>query len=220
MILPGIVGRVRGLLAGNYPENREDEQFHMTPLGDGQIAQALPPLAEIVRLGNSWQSISQVYTALTALPTTVGIFGVWNGEPDNGKSYIIDSLAVVKILADTIQVDELGYFVTTVRAPVAPITDGGAAIVSLSGRRSYDGKARTAAGVTTVAGRWDHIGTSPDMAAALAGTGWQTMDVPLFGRYIVPPGAMFAAHRAEVTATAGKFRLVIRWHEVQLPVVS
>ena len=46
-----IAGRVRGLFAGNYPENREDEQFIMNSRGDQMVAESLPPLTEIVRLG-------------------------------------------------------------------------------------------------------------------------------------------------------------------------
>jgi hypothetical protein len=41
-MLNKIVGRVRGLFAGNYPENREDEQFHLNNRGDQIIAQGCP----------------------------------------------------------------------------------------------------------------------------------------------------------------------------------
>ena len=53
-----IVGRVRGLNASTGTENREDEQLHLDPCGDGYIAQGLPALAELVRLGDSWQVLS------------------------------------------------------------------------------------------------------------------------------------------------------------------
>jgi hypothetical protein len=48
-----IAGRVRGLFAGNYPENREDEQFHLNSRGDQLVAQALPepPYALWVEIG-------------------------------------------------------------------------------------------------------------------------------------------------------------------------
>lgn len=220
MTVRGIVGRVRGLMAGNYPENREDEQFHLTPLGDQQMVQGLPERAEIVRHGDSWQAIRTSYTALTALPTTAFIMSIWNGEPDNGKSYVIDSVFSMKIAVDTIQVDSIGLFVQLVRPPVAPVTDAGLAIVSLSGRKSYDGRARLVEGGTAISGRWDLLGDSPQNAPALAGTAWQMWDVSVYGKYIVPPGGVFGFHRAEVTATANKFRAGFRWHEVRLPLLS
>lgn len=220
MGLQGVVGRVRGLIPGNYAENREDEQFHISPLGDQIITLSLPELTEIVRHGDSWQALSSTYTALTALPTTTGIFGLWNGEPDNGKVYVIDSMAVVKVVVDTTQVDKTSYFVQLVRPPVATPTDDGTTKQSLSGRKTYDGRARWVANPTTVSGRWDTVGTSPKDADALAGTGWQCWDIPLFGKYVVPPGGLFAFHRSEITATANKFRAVIRWHEVRLPIIS
>jgi hypothetical protein len=214
-----LVGRIRGLAPGGYAEGQEEQQFHIGSRGDGLVVDGLPLLAEIVRHGDSWQVMSATYTALTAVPTTAAIFSLWNGEPDNGKSYVIDSVAVVKVLADTTQVDKTSAFYQLVKPPVAAIVDGGTVIRSLCGRKSYDGRARTIDGGTTISGRWDPAGTSPYDATALAGTGWQTFDENMRGRYIVPPGGQFSVHRAEVTATSAKFRVTFRWHEVRLPIV-
>lgn len=215
-----LVGRVRGPTPGTYAEGQEEQQFHLNSLGDQIVVYGLPPLADVVRHGDSWQAMSAVYTALTAVPTTAAIFSLWNGEPDNGKCYIIDSVAVVKVLADTIQVDKTSAFYQLVRPPVTAPSAGASVITSLCGRKSYDGKARVLDGGTTVSGRWDAAGTSPPDATALAGTGWTAWDEKMNGRYVVPPGGMFSVHRAEVTATANKFRVTFRWHEVRLPVVS
>jgi hypothetical protein len=219
-MLHKIAARVRGLQVIDAPENREDEQLQINSFGDEMMAQALPDLAEIVRLGNSWQVMSAVYTALTAVPTTAAIFTIWNGEPGGGKSYVIDSVAVVKVVADTTQVDSTSAFYQLVRPPVAPVSDAGIEIQSLSGRKFYDGKARTVNGGVTFANRWEMGGTSPHPATALAGTGWQVFEEKMNGRFVVPPTAQFSVHRAEVTATANKFRVTFRWHEIQLPVVS
>jgi hypothetical protein len=215
-----IAFRVRGLnTSGSYPENREDEQLHCTTDGSVILTDGLPNRTEQVRLGDSYQVMSAAFTALTAVPTTTGIFGLWNGEPGNGRCYAIDSVAVFKILIDTTQIDDAALYVQLVRPPVAALTDASITIQSMSGRYSYGGRARKAAAVTTVSGRWDAVGTLPKCADALAGTAWQCLDVDLMGRYLVPPGGLFAFHVAEVTATASKWRGVIRWHEVQGPYV-
>ena len=86
-----ILGRVRGLNPGSSPENKEDEQFHICPTGDQPTVQGLPELTEIVRLGNSWQMMGAASAGLTAVPTTAGLLTLWNGEPDNGNIYVIDS---------------------------------------------------------------------------------------------------------------------------------
>jgi hypothetical protein len=89
-----IAGRVRGLFAGNYPENREDEQFHLNPRGDQCVAQGLPELTELTRMGWSWQvKNSTGLNSGTGLPTTTSGLTIWNGESDTGKCYAIDSVA-------------------------------------------------------------------------------------------------------------------------------
>lgn len=216
------MGRVRGQNPGNYPENREDEQFQLCSTGEQYVSQAMLPQAEIVRLGDSWQVLSATWTALTATPTTVMIQRLWNGEPDTGKLYVIDAVIVCKIIIDVTTDDLFSVFAQQVGPPVAAITDDATTLRSLSGRVSYDGRARKDSGTaaSAVSGRWTVIGTSATQAAAIAGSAWQTLEIPLRGQYVIPPGGAFGIHVAEVTATASTFRSVIRWHEVRLPAVS
>src|SRR5882762_9231390 len=106
-----IAGRVRGLFAGNYPENREDEQFHLNNRGDQVVSQGLPELTELVRLGGSWQvALSTGLAALTALPTTTAGLSLWNGEPSNGKCYAIDSFGSTEEVLDATQTDVTAIF--------------------------------------------------------------------------------------------------------------
>jgi len=215
-----IVGRVRGLNAATGTENREDEKLHLTPCGDGYMVQGLPELAEIVRLGDSWQVLSAAWTALTAVPTTVAIQRIWNGEPGNGKVYVIDSVCVFRPIIDVTTDDSFCVFAQNVRAPIvtAVPTDDGTVIRGLSGK-TYGGRARKDTGTANsgVTGRWDFIGSAPYTATAIAGTAWACVDIPLLGRYVIPPGGAFDIHAAEITATASGLRSCIRWHEVQIP---
>jgi hypothetical protein len=218
-----IVARVRGREVGNYAENRDDEQLHMAATGDGLIANGLPELAEIVRLGDSWVTgLTASATALTAVPTTAAIFGLWNGEPGGGRSYVIDSVMAVKFIIDVTTNDLFTLWGQQVRAPVATPADSALAIRSLCGCYAYGGRARTVTNaIATLANRWDSLDNGGnDQAPAIAGSAWRTVDIPLRGRYIVPPGGAFCMHVSEVTATASTFRLYVRWHEVRAHTLS
>lgn len=216
-----IAGRVRGLFAGNYPENREDEQFHLNSRGDQLVAQTLPERTEIVRLGDSWQvMLASGVAPLTAIPTTTAGLTLWNGEAANGKSYIIDAVFCTEGVVDATQSNMTSLFVMLQRPPVTAPTDAALAIRSLSGRQAYAGRARTVAGGTVVNDGWFPAGTSAPAAAAAAGSAWKTLDWPLNGLYIIPPGGSFNIHAAKAAATAAQCFIGVRWHEAQLIVKS
>lgn len=216
-----IAGRVRGLFAGNYPENREDEQIHLNSRGDLLVSQSMPSSAEIVRMGDSWQvSTSSATAPATALPTTTGALNLWNGENSNGKSYVIDSVQAYEIVVDATQSNCTTIFAMLVRPPVAAPTDAALTFRSLSGRNAYSGRARTTVNASVTNDGWFAIGTSAPVAAAVAGSAWKCIDIPLNGVYIVPPGGQFCVQAAKVAATAGQMQFSIRWHEVQMIVKS
>ena len=216
-----IAGRVRGLFAGNYPENREDEQFHLNSRGDQIVAQGLPERTELVRLGDSWQvSNATATSSATGLPTTTAGLQLWNGEPSSGKSYVIDSVAATEAVVDSTQSDCTALMVCNNKTPVATPTDAGLVIRSMSGR-TYGGKARTIlTGTTMVNDGWFPAGNSVAPAPAVAGSGWKQTDVDLRGMYIVPPGGQFNIQSVKVAAAASQMIFTIRWHEVQLIVKS
>lgn len=215
-----LVGRVRGTEPGNYAENRDTEQFHINSIGDQIVSQGLPTLTEIVRLGDSWQVMGAASTGLTAVPTTAGLLTLWNGEPGNGKFYVIDSIAAQKIIIDVTTNDVATVFAQIIRPPMAAPTDAALAIRSLNGKYTYGGRARTVATGTTIANRWDSIGGIPNVSAAIAGSAWACLDQNVLGKYIIPPGGAISLTASEVTATASTFRFTIRWHEVLAPLVS
>jgi hypothetical protein len=216
-MLVKIAGRVRGLFAGNYPENREDEQGHLNSRGDLIVAQSLPPKAELVRMGDSWQvKTTTGLQAKTALPTTANIaMGLWNGEPASGKSYVIDSVVTDCRIVDSTQVGTLTLFAMMGKTPIATPADAGLAIASLIGK-TYGGKARTVTDATVVNDGWFPCGSSPAVGPALAGAVWKTQDVDVRGFYIIPPGGAFYISACQVGGGAAGVFYTIRWHEVQI----
>lgn len=216
-----IAGRVRGLFAGNYPENREDEQVHVNSRGDMIVAQSMPERVELVRLGDSWQIMtSSAIAPLTAVPTTTGALNLWNGEQSNGKTYVIDRVQVSEIVVDATQSNSTAVFAMLTRPPVTAPTDAALTIRSLSGRNAYAGRARTTVNSGVTNDGWFPIGTSAPTAAAAAGSAWKVTDIALNGLYLVPPGGMFSLHAAKAAATAGQCHFSIVWHELQLIVKS
>lgn len=214
-----IAGRVRGLFnTGTYPENREDEQFHINPRGDQIVAQALPELTEMVRLGQSWQvKTTTGIAALSALPTTVSHLGLYNAEPATGKVYVIDSVATWEAVQDGTQSDQTALFVMlnrgVITAPANAFTP-----VSLSGRTGYDGRAAITTGATGLTNDgWYPLGVSaPSHVTGVAGAIWKMTDIPVRGLYIVPPGGYFNIAATKASGGAlGQFYCV-RWHEVQI----
>jgi hypothetical protein len=220
MLLQKIVARVRGTNDGNYPENREEEELQVSSYGDLIVSQSLPSKAELVRLGESWQVMGAASTGLTAVPTTAGLLTLWNGEPGNGKVYAIDTVACFRPIIDVTTIDMFTVFAQIIRMPMAAPTDAALSIRSLSGRYTYGGRARTVATSTTLANRWDTLGTSAPKASALGGTAWECLEFDLLGRYIITPGSAFTLSAAEITATASALRFTIRWHELQIPYVG
>jgi hypothetical protein len=215
-----IGARVRGLFAGNYPDNREDEQVHINNRGDSIWAQGLPFLTELVRLGDSWQvQTATAIAALTGYPTTVAALSLWNGEPGNGKCYVIDSIGCFEVVVDATQSDMTALF-ASIDLNIAAPTDAAMTIRSLSGKL-YGGRARTTVNAaTTSLGFWYPHGPSVPLAPVNTGSGWKQQDTPLNGMYIVPPGGRFGVHAVKVAAAATQMQFFIRFHEVQLIIKS
>lgn len=215
-----ITARVRGADPGTYPENRDEEQLHINNLGDLILSRAVLPLVETVRQGETWQVLFGAGTALTGVPSTSGLGTVWNGEPGNGKYFVIDSVQCFRPIIDVTTVDMATLWAQISRPPVATPTDAALAIRSLSGRYSYGGRARTISSLgTTLSNRWEVIGQMGSVAA-IAGSAWVSADIDVLGKFIVPPGGAFSLHASEVTATASGIRFAVRWHEVLTPLVS
>lgn len=218
-MLVKVAARVRGLFAGNYAENREDEQIHVTNRGEQIIANGLPELTEVVRLGNSWTvNLTTGVAAATALPTTTAMMSLYNAEPGGGKCYAIDSFGYTEAVTDATQNNTSILLAMCNRAPTTVQTDAGIAIRSLSGRSAYDGKARITSAPTVVNDGWNYHGADAvTPVTVFAGTLWRTTEAKVRGLYLIPPtGGFNIAVIKSVAAAASQCFPFVRWHEVQL----
>lgn len=187
----------------------------INPRGDLLVAYGMPGVAELVRMRQSYFALGTAAApANAALPTTATATGItlWNGEQENGRIYVIDSIGfyvVVSAAAATavgcVVCINLGKKTT----PTADITPRG-----LAGN-VYRGTGVVDLNATIVDDKWFPYGTSvvgPASQIGLAG------DYPVDGLFVIPPGHQITVGVIANTATTITCRSMIRWHEVQLPV--
>jgi hypothetical protein len=157
-----LYGLVRGTSRPNYSEG--DQRTAILNGGETVVAQGLPLKSELVRLGQSWSITTPAanhFAPVAALPTTRAEMVLYNGEPSNGKSYLIDSVFAVAdtSIAAAGVITLLGQMVASGTAP----TDNTAVLVnSRSGRAAYGGRAKKAIANTAfgIADKWEVLGNS------------------------------------------------------------
>ena len=187
------------------------------------LAAQLSSRARTVALGHSWRvRTNTAFAAVTAIPTTTAPLVLWNGESQTsgiGKSYIIDSVALSRIVVDATQTDSSAVWAMISAGPVAaPTDDTNLTIRSLSGRATYDGLAKKAVNQTVVDATWFPIGNSPTLAPAAAGSAWNQADINVDGLIVLPPGRTLNLVVIQVAGAAAQCHLDIRWHEAFVPV--
>jgi hypothetical protein len=199
--------------AGNYPENREEEQFHMNCRGDAIVSQGLPERTELVRMGNSYISVGAAVAPVAAMPTTAAHFSLYNGENDDGLVYVVDFIGGFLAVSAGAAINiGLG-----VQLNLGKQTNpaGAVAIKSLSGRANYRGKGNTKNSVTVVNdSAWHTAG--PQLVCANTANLMLSVEYPVYGRYIVPPGGIFSLAGLCNAAGSATMQHWIIWHEVRL----
>lgn len=208
-----ILAYIRGLTAPNWPEG-PDSPIVANTRGEVCVVQALPPIAELVRLGGSFFSVGTGVAPVTVLPTTTAHFSLWNGENPGGKSYIIDAVGTaITTSAGAAITLALGAQLNVTNPIVNPA--GAIAIKSLSGKANYGGKGNAKASVTvTNDSAWHQVGGS--IVNANAANLTLNLEFQVYGRYIVPPQGMFSLASLCNAAAAAVCTPIIFWHEVQL----
>mgnify|MGYP001562305965 CR=1 FL=1 len=197
----------------------QEIQLLFNPRGDLLSSAALPPKTELVRMGKTWTmrtATASAFTYVAALPTTLAVAMLYNGEASGGKSYVIDSawLYGVTSMAASQPVALIGQLVpaSTMVAPTHSATT--TLISSNSGKGTYDGLAKRAINVTTAFGDlWQVLcqGLVPSPTTNLGAS----LYADLFGGFIVPPGAGFGLNAVAGTAV-GTAIVGLTWHEVVL----
>jgi hypothetical protein len=211
-------GLVRGLMTRWMPIDQYPTLPDINPRGDLLIGQSLPERTEIVRMGGSWvvQDTTAVAT-VTAVPTTTAQNTFWNGEPDSGRTYVIDrAWCLIGVTAAAATGESLLGMVN--KGPVAAPTAVSLTVSTLNGR-NYAGKMVVARSATVTDDKW-WVLPSPDNAAIITATGQdvgKTIHAELNGLIQLPPRHQFslAVMGTNTTATS---KCGIQWHEIQMPV--
>lgn len=185
------------------------------------VVQALPPLTELVRLGKSWSTtvpLANHFTTVAALPTTLANILIWNGNVAGGASLVIDSAWAI---LDTTNVTLMNMslmgqiFPNTNGAVAAPTNNTACIRNSRSGKPSSNGGTSVAIANTAfmLADKWEVLSTGPSVAAVGIGA---AVFADCYGKFIVPPGAVFGIALVVGTAAATSATAGFGWSEVQL----
>ena len=212
---------VRGSQQPNYPEG-VDEQPQLNNRGEQIVVNGLPMLAQVVAAGNSyWASTTTAATPVIVVPTTAALIGLWNGENDNGKSYIIDSVFAV-FVANTAAIQGTGILVNVALQRVDTALANTITPRNLYSTLGYRGKGRVAVGITLdaangIAANWVPWGAS--IAAQNTPQIGTVVEAPINGAIVLPPKGQLALSVLAGAATASSVQVGLRWHEVILPAV-
>ena len=223
-----VAARVRDVFAKLLAANDTNQQLEVNQRGELLVAAGLPELAELIRLGRSWQAYASTgVAALTALPTTTSSISLFNGEtPGSNCVYLIESFGSSENVVDATQADPSALYAMNNKVSGQGITKPTAVAMtgptSFSGRSAYDGKAVLATGLTVTNDGWFPHGAEAQapLAPAVAGAIWKVNEAKVRGLYLVPPGGMFSTQVVKLAAAAAQQFPFVRWHEIVLPFKS
>jgi len=200
-----LMGKVRGLDQDTlYPAGKETIQTMLSQQSEELIAWAAPVYSEIVRQGRSfWVNNAAAIATVTATPTTAVTLALYNGEPDGGRSYIIDYVWANFTVNTAAALVHVGIIGALGQQREAIPTNAAPVVKNANSSGKLDTRARTIIGGTALptALNWFPIGTSVNTVVNTL-PGFQQW-VPVDGKIIVPPGRYFAVHTlGSVTTTS------------------
>ena len=204
----GVKGNIRG--AGQPTSNVDGLSTNLR--GETLIALGSPGQTEWVRYGESYAVIQGTAVApVVALPTTAAQVSIWNGEPDGGKSYSVDSLiAMVAVSASASSA--IGFAAMMNQGRVALPSGSLLTPHGLSGR-PYGGQGKVVLAATSLTDdAWMPVGNSVVGAASQIA---MPVEVTVGGLYLVRPGHLFSIAVLANTASTITVKMGFRWHEVQ-----
>jgi hypothetical protein len=216
-------GRIRKPLEGIDASAVGDiEEMVLTQQLEVLVAAGKAPYTEICRLGRAFQvTNTTAVAAAVAIPTTTAGLQLYNGEPDGGRSYVIDFISASNVVsAATAAQASLVCIVGQVREAVPTNSALVAKKLNGLGGGTNDTKARTVLTGTTlpattgIAADWIPVGPSAAKPGVAATPGYSLYYEPN-GRIIVPPGRFFAV-QVIANVVGETFVHCIAWHELQL----
>lgn len=207
-----IASLFKGLYRGGG--NQEERTLEVARDNSLLVGQSLPPYTELTRRGGGWQAMATAaVAALVVRPTTTAMATLWNGEPQGGKSYVIDRIFAHQLVSTAAQ----GFYsiwICVHPAGMAAPTDDITVRNSLSGKKGYVGYSRFDNGATVVADGWFPWGNWSEVEAVGVLPGGH-VEAEIAGRIIIPPSAAISMHVVAsvvgITLTGG-----FMWYEVQL----
>ena len=218
-----VLGRVRKLLEGIDAEaaGNDAEQIALTAQLEQLIAQGAAPYREICRTGRAFEvHTAAAIGAVVAIPTTAQMLALYNNEPDNGRSYVIDWVAATNVVSTAVA-SQAQIIANIGQLREAAPADAALTIKKLNGLGTgQDTKARTILNATALsaamglAANWFPLGPSVGKPGAV-GTPGYGLWTPVDGRIIVPPGRFLAMH-VLANVVGETFLAYMAWHEVQL----
>lgn len=212
MNLNGVIERF------NFRQAATDRPVRMTNHGSLAMAQVEPAGAELARAGRRFGAVvgnGATYKApIQAIPTTTATWALYNGEPDGGKSYLVEIAACFSVSGTLgLGLSLLGG-VTKTRQSAAVAAYSGTVLDSLSGgamnSRAALGNAVTLANTPV----WVPLESRDQVSAVSVGSGLVAKD--LAGRFLVRPGCCFALDVMAPVGTTALFGVAVAWSELQL----
>ena len=172
------------------------------------------PYAKWVAEGKGYQvGEATAVAAVIALPTTTAGLTIQNGEPDNGKWYVVHSVfAQIEASGAAVQTVGLAHCIGMNRVAAATQDVALTSIKPLlGGSGPYAGLCIVDLAATVVDDLWKPVGSQISNAVASNGAG--QIDTFLDGLVILKPKAQYSL-KLVGTATSVTGRLGVRWFEV------
>jgi hypothetical protein len=213
-----IRGALRQIVLGT------EQEALVTPGGETIYANGLPLGAELGRQGRSfWAILATPVAPVVAIPTTASLFGLWNGEPDGGKTYAVDTVGVISVVLTA--ASQIATPIVNLSS-VKPAAQAVSAVLPKSLRTGQTSVQTRAAIVLngTLAVATDNWFPPPGLGStgglAIASTFGQVNAFDVQGKVQVTPGHIMNVNAMATAATASSILIYVAWHELLLDVTG
>jgi hypothetical protein len=220
-----VFGRIRKLVEGleTGPKGDDHQQLPLSEALAVLTASDTANYEEIVKIGRAFEvHTTAAVASVQAIPTTAAMLSLWNGEPDGGRSLVIDRAWALRIVTTTAIASQATIIGCLGQTRVASLgASSGLPKNPLNGNNGNDTKvvsyltAVALDAVTGVTGNWRVLPGQTGglkISAGAATVGGDFANAEVNGRIIVPPGHVFAVHVFSPLA-AETFTCGIEWHE-------